>query len=134
MSFRVAWTIESQKRKKRKERKEKKRKGPVEMQCLRREERMDCWAVEGGALKLVGWQLLLDKLISPYFLPELQDNLPSVKSKLKGPFPCFDLAGWLCQPTVPGTLAGLASESLVYPWSVLDSGLKEESATRAGLS
>ena len=38
------------------------------------------------------WQFLPDKLISPFFLPELLDNLPSVKARQKGPLPCSDLA------------------------------------------
>ena len=39
------------------------------------------------------WHFLPDELISPFFLPELLDNLPSVKSRQKGSLPCPDLAG-----------------------------------------
>lgn len=39
------------------------------------------------------WHFLPDELISPFFLPELLDNLPSVKSRQKGSLPCSDLAG-----------------------------------------
>lgn len=44
------------------------------------------------------WQFLPDELISLFSLPELPDNLPSVKARQKGPLPCPHLAGLACQP------------------------------------
>lgn len=86
-----------------------------------------CWSggpCEGrnwllGRLVVAGkhayWQFLPDELISPFILPELPDNLPSVKFRQKGPLPCPDLAGSACQPTAPGRPEGLAFGSGASP-------------------
>lgn len=50
------------------------------------------------------WQFLPDELISPFILPELPDNLPSVKFRQKGPLPCPDLAALLASPLLHADL------------------------------
>lgn len=70
------------------------------------------------------WQFLPDELISPFILPELPDNLPSVKSRQKdptlaltwlallaSPLPQADLQAWhLCQkPLSPAKAASCPS-------------------------
>lgn len=50
------------------------------MQCLTK----DYWAIWCDARTCL-LAVSLDKLIGPYFLPELQDNLPTVKSEQRDP-------------------------------------------------
>jgi hypothetical protein len=65
------------------------------MQCLTMEHRIGSQPGKPMVtLKLAYWQFLS---YQPYFLPGLQDNLPSVKSKQREPFPCSDVAGRVCQ-------------------------------------